>query len=97
MRKQPYDTKPPTEPGTLVPWMAYWPPLSVIAAAPIGFLGEPPAMRSGSRGWSRFTSAGGDQAGLMYLPSVRDVPVPELPAVPAPTGCRTPRPGPPTA
>src|SRR5664280_768960 len=30
IRMQPYDTKPPTEPGMLVPWMAYSPPASVI-------------------------------------------------------------------
>ena len=44
------------------------------AAAPIGFLGEPPGITRGSDGLSRLTSAGGDQAGLRYLPSIRTVP-----------------------
>ena len=30
--------------GSLVPWMAYSSPTSVIAAAPIGLLGKPPGM-----------------------------------------------------
>ena len=38
----PTKTKLPTEPGTLVPWMAYSPPASVIAATPMGSRGEPP-------------------------------------------------------
>src|SRR6266516_2585349 len=67
MRMQPYDTKPPTDDGTFVPWMAYCPPLRVIAATPIGFLGDPPGITSGMFGLSCLTSAGGDQAGCKYL------------------------------
>jgi hypothetical protein len=52
----------------LVPWIAYSPPLSVSAAAPIGLRGDPPSMTFGSRGLARLMSAGGDHAGLMYLP-----------------------------
>src|SRR6202035_5802067 len=70
MRTQPYDTKPPTEPGMLVPWMAYSPPASVIAATPIGLRGDPPGMTSGIDGLSCLTSFGGDQAGLRYLPAL---------------------------
>ena len=51
------ETKPPTEPGMLVPWIAYSPPASVIAATPIGLRGEPPGMTSGIDGLSCFTSA----------------------------------------
>src|SRR4029078_11200864 len=37
IRMQPCDTNPPTEPGLLVPWMAYWAAhLSVIAGDTIG-------------------------------------------------------------
>src|SRR5712692_1796234 len=50
--------------------MAYCPPLRVIAATPIGFLGDPPGITSGSCGLSCLTSAGGDQAGCTYLPSM---------------------------
>ena len=82
---QPYDTKPPIEPGSLVPWIAYSPPLSVSAAAPIGLRPEPPGITFGRLGLSRFTSAGGDQAGLRYLPVMIDVPVHCLPARPTPT------------
>src|SRR5215467_2620851 len=64
MRMQPYETKPPIEPGLLVPWMAYSPPpLSVMAAAPMGLPGLPPGITFGSEGLSRLTSAGGDHAG----------------------------------
>src|ERR1700759_125903 len=86
IRIQPYDTKPPTEPGMLVPWMAYSPPGSVIAATPIGLRGEPPGTTFGMFGLSRFASRGGDQAGLRYLPSMRVVPAHCLPALPTPTG-----------
>ena len=41
MRMQPADTKPPIEPGLLVPWMASSLSASTSAAAPIGFFGEP--------------------------------------------------------
>src|SRR5690348_10241283 len=44
MRMQPCETKPPTEPGLLVPWIAYSPSASVSAAAPIGLRGEPDGM-----------------------------------------------------
>src|SRR5262252_9206858 len=50
--------------------MAYSPPDNVIAATPIGLRGEPPGMTSGMFGLSCFTSAGGDQAGWRYLPSI---------------------------
>ena len=43
-------------------------PLSVIAATPIGFERLPPGMTFGRCGLSRRTSAGGDHAGLRYLP-----------------------------
>src|SRR5262249_35241707 len=92
MRMQPYDTKPPTELGTLVPWIAYCPPERVMAATPMGFRGEPPGMTLGRLGWSCFTSAGGDQAGCRYLPSMVAVPAQALPAFPPPTGERTARP-----
>ena len=55
--------------------MAYSPPASVIAATPMGLRGEPPGIMSGSEGLSRLTSAGGDQAGLRYLPSIRELPL----------------------
>ena len=41
MRMQPADTKPPIEPGLLVPWIASSLCTSTSAAAPIGFFGEP--------------------------------------------------------
>src|SRR5579864_5896496 len=47
MRIQPWDTKPPIDPGLLVPWMAYSVPASVIAATPIGFCGDPPGTTGG--------------------------------------------------
>jgi len=47
--------------------MAYSPPLSVIAAAPMGLLGTPPGITFGSEGLSRLTSAGGDHAGRNCL------------------------------
>src|ERR1700759_1464963 len=78
IRMQPYDTKPPTEPGMLVPWMAYSPPESVIAATPIGLRGEPPGITSGMFGLSGLTSFGGQPA--------RVVPSHCLPARPTPTG-----------
>ena len=50
MRIHPCETNPPIDPGLFVPWMAYWPPpLSVRAAAPIGFEGLPPGTTGGSR------------------------------------------------
>ena len=63
----------------LVPWMAYSPPESVMAATPIGLRGEPPGITSGMLGLSRLTSFGGDQAGLRYLPSIRVLPAHCLP------------------
>ena len=48
--------------------MAYSPPLSVMAAAPMGLLGAPPGITAGSEGLSRLISAGGDQARLSCLP-----------------------------
>ena len=41
---------------------------------------------SGRNGLSRLTSAGGDQAGFTYLPSMWEVPAHCLPALPTPTG-----------
>jgi hypothetical protein len=35
-------------PGALVPWIAYSPPDSVMAAAPIGLCEEPPGTTLGS-------------------------------------------------
>src|SRR5215813_9497666 len=68
MRMQPEETKPPIELGSLVPWIAYSPPpLSVSAAAPMGLLGLPPAITSGSEGLSCLTAAGGDHAGRSCL------------------------------
>jgi len=58
----------------LVPWMAYSPPASVMAATPMGFRGVPPGITFGRNGLSRLTSAGGDQAGFRYLPSMCEVP-----------------------
>ena len=75
-----------SSPAALVPWMAYSPPLSVIAAAPIGLRGEPPSMTFGSFGLARLMSAGGDHAGLMYLPVMEAVPLHCWPARPTPTG-----------
>src|SRR5919112_1690875 len=49
--------------------MAYSPPVSVSARAPIGLRGDPPGMTEGRRGLSRLTSAGGDHAGSTYLPT----------------------------
>src|SRR5436853_6417816 len=96
MRMQPYDTKPPTEPGMLVPWIAYSPPLSVSAAAPIGFRGLPPGMTFGIDGLSRLTSLGGDQSGRRCLPSMKVLPDHCLPALPTPTGQRVAAPSPTT-
>src|ERR1017187_3113004 len=54
MRMHPWDTNPPTEPGLLVPWIAYSPPpLRGIAAAPIGLLGLPPGIVPSNRGRRR--------------------------------------------
>src|SRR5260370_8219995 len=92
MRMQPYDTKPPTDPGMLVPWIAYSPPANVIAATPIGLRGDPPGMTSGIEGLSRLTSAGGDQAGLRYFPSMLVVPAHSFPALPTPPDQLTTRP-----
>ena len=87
MRMQPYDAERPIEFGALVPWIAYSPPpLSVMAAAPIGFSGVPPGMTSGMFGLSRRTSAGGDHAGLMNFPSIVVAPVQVLPGRPTATG-----------
>ncbi len=80
------ETKPPIDPGALVPWMAYSPPDRVSAAAPIGLRGEPPGMTSGRRGLSRRTSSGGAQAGRTYFPSIWALPVHALPRRPTPTG-----------
>src|SRR3954471_17517442 len=47
MRMQPYEANLPTDSGLLVPWMAYLPPDSVMAAMPIGLLGVArPCVRS---------------------------------------------------
>src|SRR5258708_39985701 len=92
MGMQPYETKPPIEPGELVPWIAYSPPASVIAATPIGLRGDPPGMTAGMYGLSRLTSLGGDQAGLRYLPSIWGVPAHCLPALPTPAREPTARP-----
>ncbi len=70
-------------PGTLVPWMAYCPPgPSAMAAAPIGLFGAPPAMTLGRCGLSRFTAAGGDQAGLICISSTYFTPLHWRPALP---------------
>jgi hypothetical protein len=45
----------PIEFGALVPWIAYWPPDNVIAAAPIGLAGDPLAITSGTLGRSRLS------------------------------------------
>src|SRR5450759_3731939 len=75
MRMHPWDTKPPIEPGLLVPWMAYSPPpLSVIAAAPIGLPVLPPVMSDGVRVGSLLIEAGSIHPGLMYFPSMKAVP-----------------------
>lgn len=71
MRMHPCETNPPIEPGLFVPWIAYCPPpLSVIAAAPIGFAELPLEMTFGMRGFSRLIMSGGDQAGFMNIPSM---------------------------
>jgi hypothetical protein len=85
MRTQPLATKPQTEPGMLVPWMAYSPPASVMAPTSMGFRGVPPGITFGVNGLSRLTAAGGDQAGFRYLPSMCEVPAHCLPALPTPT------------
>src|SRR5215212_1140751 len=59
IRMQPYEANLPIDSGRLVPWMAYSPPESVMAATPIGLLGAPPGITSGSAGLSALTSAGG--------------------------------------
>jgi len=51
-------------------------------------------MTSGIDGLSRRTSAGGDHAGLVYLPSIRVVPAHCLPARPTPTPAATQTPTP---
>src|SRR3954468_4443471 len=68
MRMQPYEANVPIESGRFVPWIAYSPPESVVAATPIGLLGAPPGITSGSFGLSALTSAGGVHAGWTYLP-----------------------------
>src|SRR5689334_9717460 len=67
MRMQPYEANLPIDSGLFVPWMAYSPPESVMAATPIGLLGAPPGITSGRAGLSALTSAGGVQAGLDEL------------------------------
>ena len=52
----------------VVPWIATSERLKVIAAAPIGFRGEPPGMTDDSSGWSCRTTSGADHAGEKYLP-----------------------------
>jgi hypothetical protein len=73
--------------GARMTGMAYSPPpLSVMAAAPIGLEGLPPGITFGSKGSSRLTSSGGDHAGLSCFPLIMAVPVHCLPARPTPTG-----------
>src|ERR1043165_4413294 len=86
MRMQPYDTKPPIELGSLVPWMAYSPPDSVSAAAPIGLPGEPPSCPRALFGRARAMSGAGCQAGFTYLPLMIERPAHWRPARPTPTG-----------
>jgi hypothetical protein len=74
------------EDGRFVPWIAYSPPVRTMAAAPMGLDATPPGIRSGRRGLSRFTSAGGLQAGLMNFATMRADPAHCLPALPTPTG-----------
>jgi hypothetical protein len=62
------------------------PPLSVIAAAPMGLLGLPPGITFGSEGLSCLTSAGGDHAGRSCLLVMKAVPFHCLPRRPTPTG-----------
>src|SRR3954449_11244726 len=50
MRMQPYEANVPIDSGRLVPWIAYSPPDSVMAATPIGLFGAPPGISSGSAG-----------------------------------------------
>src|SRR5215212_2521660 len=75
MRMQPYEANLPIDSGLFVPWMAYSPPDRVMAATPIGLLGAPPGITSGSFGLSALTSAGGVQAGCTYLPLTRALPL----------------------
>src|SRR4029079_9741789 len=91
MRMQPYETNPPTDFGAFVPWIAYSPPASVIAATPSGFVGEPPGMSLGNVGLSRRTASGGAQLGRRYFPSTYDTPVHCRSARPTPTTYRTAR------
>src|SRR5215210_5168453 len=58
MRMQPYEAKVPIDSGLLVPWMAYSPPESVMAATPIGLFGAPPGITSGNVGLSAFFGRG---------------------------------------
>src|SRR3954469_17632414 len=44
IRMQPYEANLPIDSGLFVPWMAYSPPESVMAATPIGLLGAPPGI-----------------------------------------------------
>src|SRR3954470_21605358 len=77
---QPYEANLPIDSGLLVPWMAYSPPDRVMAPTPIGLLGAPPGITSGSAGLSALTSAGGVQAGRTNLPLTRALPCHCLPA-----------------
>src|SRR3954469_7045276 len=85
MRMQPYGADLPIDSGLLVPWMAYSPPDRVMAATPIGLLGAPPGITSGSAGLSARTSAGGVQAGRRCLPFTRAWPCHCLPGRPTAT------------
>src|SRR5829696_8009876 len=58
MRMQPYEANVPIDSGRFVPWMAYSPPETVMAATPIGLLGAPPGITSGRLGLSAFFSRG---------------------------------------
>jgi hypothetical protein len=70
----------------VVPWIAISSRSSMIARAPIGFAGDPPAMTSGNSGWSRFTDSGGDQAGSTYFRAIRAGPLHSLPRRATATG-----------
>src|SRR5476651_866136 len=83
IRMQPQETKPPTDPGLLVPWIASSLSASTSAAAPIGFLGESEGMIQ--FGLPRLISAGGDQAGRRFLLAIRVEPNHCLSTRPTPT------------
>src|SRR5450631_2133112 len=84
IRMQPHDTKPPTDPGLLVPWIASSLSASTSAAAPIGFFGDPEGITQVGR--SPLISAGGLQAGRRALVAMLVVPNHCLPTRPTPTG-----------